>query len=188
MGGTPGEAASLKRSGLPRAPSRREGTNGGCEGGGFSERSPSLALPPEERLAFGLCASTGLVPPERWARFLARLLWSRRLTEPPRPANAGERKVLELAYHQKCHDGANTSWHFCKILQRQPTRRMSAAALSAAVDAHNSNGEHHPSGGTKPAEAHKPNASRSSGEGVWGRGASLREAASPPESPVTSRL
>ena len=24
-----------------------------CEGGGFSERSPSLALPPEERLAFG---------------------------------------------------------------------------------------------------------------------------------------
>ena len=28
-----------------------------------------------------------------------------------------------------------------------------------------------------------PNASRSSGEGVWGRGASLREAASPPEFP-----
>ena len=26
---------------------------GVCEGGGFSERSPSLALPPEERLAFG---------------------------------------------------------------------------------------------------------------------------------------
>ena len=24
-----------------------------CEGGGFSKRSPSLALPPEERLAFG---------------------------------------------------------------------------------------------------------------------------------------
>ena len=36
---------------------------------------------------------------------------------------------------------------------------------------------------TPYAEAHKPNASRSSGEGVWGRGASLREAASPPESP-----
>ena len=30
-----------------------------------------------------------------------------------------------------------------------------------------------------------PNASRSSGEGGWGRGASLREAASPPESPPT---
>ena len=26
-----------------------------CEGGGFSERSPSLALPPEEQLAFELC-------------------------------------------------------------------------------------------------------------------------------------
>ena len=39
------------------------------------------------------------------------------------------------------------------------------------------------SGGTTYAEVLKPNASRSSGEGVWGRGASLREAASPPESP-----
>ena len=39
-------------------------------------------------------------------------------------------------------------------------------------------------GGTKPAEATTPNASRSSGEGGWGRGASLREAASPPESPL----
>ena len=41
----------------------------------------------------------------------------------------------------------------------------------------------HLSGGTNYAEATPPNASRSSGEGVWGRGASLREAASPPESP-----
>ena len=41
----------------------------------------------------------------------------------------------------------------------------------------------HLSGGPPYAEAHKPNASRSSGERVWGRGASLREAASPPESP-----
>ena len=32
----------------------------------------------------------------------------------------------------------------------------------------------------------KPIPSYSSGEGVWGRGASLREAASPPESPQTS--
>ena len=39
------------------------------------------------------------------------------------------------------------------------------------------------SGGTNHAEKYPPNASRSSGEGVWGRGASLREAASPPESP-----
>ena len=38
-------------------------------------------------------------------------------------------------------------------------------------------------GGTNYAEVPKPNASYSSGEGVWGRGASLREAASPPASP-----
>ena len=34
----------------------------------------------------------------------------------------------------------------------------------------------------KSEETHKPIPSRSSGEGVWGRGASLREAASPPVS------
>ena len=46
----------------------------------------------------------------------------------------------------------------------------------------------HLSGGTTYAEATPPNASRSSGEGVWGRGASLREAASPPESPHRKSL
>ena len=35
----------------------------------------------------------------------------------------------------------------------------------------------------KSEETHKPIPSHSSGEGVWGRGASLREAASPPEFP-----
>ena len=59
-----------------------------------------------------------------------------------------------------------------------------AAALSAAVtttkfigDTHNAQAE--------PSRKKRitPTASRSSGEGVWGRGASLREAASPPESP-----
>ena len=39
------------------------------------------------------------------------------------------------------------------------------------------------SGGTNSKEATNPNASRSSGEGVWGGGASLREAASSPASP-----
>ncbi len=37
---------------------------GYCEGGGFSERSPSLALPPEERLAFELRLFSLMVPPE----------------------------------------------------------------------------------------------------------------------------
>ena len=39
----------------------------------------------------------------------------------------------------------------------------------------------HLPGGTKQEKRRTPNATRSSGEGVWGRGASLREAASPPE-------
>ena len=68
-------------------------------------------------------------------------------------------------------------------------RRMSAAALSAAVtttkligDAPNSQAE------PTPKKRSNPNASCSSGEGVWGRGASLREAASSPESPLPSAL
>ena len=44
----------------------------------------------------------------------------------------------------------------------------------------------HLTGGTNYVEVPTSNASRSSGEGVWGRGASLREAASPPESPNAS--
>ena len=40
------------------------------------------------------------------------------------------------------------------------------------------------SGGTNDEGATTSNASRSLGEGVWGRGASLREAASPPEFPL----
>ena len=59
-----------------------------------------------------------------------------------------------------------------------------AAALSAAVTTTKPIGDRaHLSGGTKSEEPYTPNASYSSGEGVWGRGASLREAASPPESP-----
>ena len=67
-----------------------------------------------------------------------------------------------------------------------------AAALSAAVtateligDAPNSQAE------PTPKKRSNPNASYSSEEGVWGSGASLREAASPPESPsqaFTSQL
>ena len=40
----------------------------------------------------------------------------------------------------------------------------------------------------KSAGPHKPIPSRSSGEGVWGGGASLREAASSPESPLVFSL
>ena len=65
----------------------------------------------------------------------------------------------------------------------RPPRRKVAAALSAAVTTtkpirNASTSQAEPSKQKRP----NSNANRSSGEGVWGRGASLREAASPPES------
>ena len=96
-----GEGRFSKEKRLPGPPPEEQNGRGGCEGGGFSERSsatsigaangrlfrlrktamlsrhrrlwlsfPSLALPPEERLAFGLVASTELVPPESRRGFL----------------------------------------------------------------------------------------------------------------------
>ena len=59
-----------------------------------------------------------------------------------------------------------------------------AAALSAAVTTTKLIGDHpHVAWARKSAGTYKPIPSYSSGEGVWGRGASLREAASPPEFP-----
>ena len=43
---------------------------------------PSPGPPPEERLAFELCGSSSLGPPERLVRFPIVWLWSRRLTAP----------------------------------------------------------------------------------------------------------
>ena len=65
------------------------------------------------------------------------------------------------------------------------TRRWQvAAALSARRDHNQAHRRRaHLTGGTNYVEVPTSNASYSSGEGVWGRGASLREAASPPESP-----
>ena len=89
-----------------------------CEGGGFSEEKPppsrslpkrrwgwgdsggeaaslrEAPLPPDPSLPKSGwrsrgCVSSGLVPPERLGRFLAAWLWSRRLTEPPRPCGVG---------------------------------------------------------------------------------------------------
>ena len=62
-----GEAASLREAPLPQTPSS------------------------EERLGIGLCVSSDLCAHAAWVRFLAAWLWSRRLTEPPRPADAGGR-------------------------------------------------------------------------------------------------
>ena len=50
---------------------------------------PLLALPPEERLAFGGRGSSELVPPVRWVRFPAACVSLWRLTEPPRTCGVG---------------------------------------------------------------------------------------------------
>ena len=64
-----------------------------------------------------------------------------------------------------------------------------AAALSAAVTTTKPIEDRlHSTAEPTPKDRPTPNASRSSGEGVWGRGASLREAASPPECPPHLRL
>ncbi len=159
----------------------------GCEGGGFSERSPSLALPPEERLAFGLVVSAELAPPVSWARFLAGWLWSRRLTEPPRPASYRPRRGRRFPKGDR------------KALWSPPQRRNPLRVRRHAPTPHGRGGsvsrrDHNRLAGNRAqlAWAHKfegsvkPIPSYSSGEGVWGRGASLREAASPPESPQNS--
>ena len=68
-----------------------------------------------------------------------------------------------------------------------PKRRKVAAALSAAVTTTPKIRKRaRVSWAHKPKGKRKPIPSRSSGEGVWGGGASLREAASSPESPYTT--
>ena len=62
-----------------------------------------------------------------------------------------------------------------------------AAAPSAAVTTTKLIGDHpHVAWAHKSAETYKPIPSRSSGEGVWGRGASLREAPLPQFRPAPS--
>ena len=59
-------------------------------GGGFSERSPSSPDPFSRRAAgVRVGSSSKLYAPVRWARFPVAWLWSRRLTEPPRPLRCG---------------------------------------------------------------------------------------------------
>ena len=147
---------------------------GVCEGGSFSERSSSLALPPEERLAFGLVASASLVPPERLVRGPVAWLWSRRLTEPPRPCEMGER-TLPPAY------GGYLPFRG-RLYRKRRQKAPSAEGTVSRCD-HNQVYRRH----THP---HRRNqASRTAQlkrqplfgrEGSGGRGASLREAASPP--------
>ena len=86
---------------------------------------------------------------------------------------------METRKYKKIRNAFVTVTDFSML---DPKRRKSAAALSAAVDTTKQQ-ETAPISQAEPSQQKPPtpNASRSSGEGVWGRGASLREAASPPE-------
>ncbi len=89
-----GEAASLREAPLPQTPS------------------------PEERLALSGYAPSGLVPPEGWARVPVAWLWSRRLTEPPRPCGGG--KTAGRARKELC------AWKFySKVVQRGRNQHVS---------------------------------------------------------------
>ena len=66
-----GRGLFLQKSPLPRAPSSKdEGGDAGGEAASLREAPLPQTPTPEERLAFCLCASAGLVPPERWEGFV----------------------------------------------------------------------------------------------------------------------
>ena len=67
---TAGTAASLREAPLPQTPS------------------------PEEWLGIGLCFPSDLCAHASWGRFPVTWLRSRRLTEPPRPANCGFNETI----------------------------------------------------------------------------------------------
>ena len=145
-----------------------------------------------------MCVPPGLCAHVRWARFLVWGLWSRRLTEPPRPMRRGERTPPPACGGHLPFQGRRCSGSLQKFPSAEGAfwiahtslnvsqRWQVAAALSAAVTTTKLIGD----APTFQAEPSKGKGVRQTpaalrGEGVWGRGASLREAASPPESPLS---
>ena len=158
------------------------GWGGFCGRGRFSKRSTSPPDPsPEEWLGIGLSVLLEVCAHASWVWFPVYWLSPRRLTEPPRPANMP--RPFEATHTSKPPLKGEVS----AVGGRRgsvPPHRIGRGGSVSRRD--HSQAYRRPtilSGGATYAEAHKPNASCSSGEGVWGRGASLREAASPPESP-----
>ena len=58
---------------------------------------PLLALPPEEQLGIDLCVPLDSRTHASGCALRSTWLWSRRLTEPPRPANVGERSNHKIS-------------------------------------------------------------------------------------------
>ena len=118
---------------------------GVCEGGGFSERSPSLALPPEERMAFGGVCFCIVGSACECGRSPIGLVESTAADRAAADMQGGECATSRIS--QKSHDGKTVmAFYDSKRLppQREPLcaaahdggyspRRKVAAALSAAV-------------------------------------------------------
>ena len=115
-------------------------------------------------------------------------LWSRRLTEPPRPANVGLRPSIKMS-EPKGWRGRSESCQTGSVHRLAPAGTKSpmlqrSRRLCQPPRPQPSNMEPRSSRrGILYKRKNYSNPSYSSGEGVWGRGASLREAASPPEYP-----
>ena len=177
---------------LPRAPSRR--TDGLGDSGGEAASLREAPLPqtpsPEEQLGIDWSALLKVRTHESWARVPAVWLWSRRLTEPPRPASArNERYVLLLLYPPaaRMRKQPMASRHGLFSIRRPP-RRMSAAALSAAVDSHKLLGDAPTPQAEPTPQKHPPQTPAALRErGVWGeRRFSQRSGLSPQNPPVSS--
>ena len=127
----------------------------------FCRKVPSLALPPLKTMGWGDAGGRG--------RF------SERSASPPRPLSPEERLAFEEVASSERVPPESWACFFC-------FGAVVAAALSAAVTTTYSHRKRAQlAWACKSAGKLKPIPSHSSGAGVWGRGASLREAASPPE-------
>ena len=186
----------MQRSPSPGPPPKRRwgttGDDGGCEGGGFSERSPSLALPPEERLAFELGGFSLLGSACELGRVLCGGLRSRRLIEPPRPSNVGKPanhgEHARIGIYACCGTSTGPQGDASRrevVAPADPQRCMVAAALSAAVTSTKKQGTA-PTSQAEPTPKFRtpPNASRSSGErGLGGEALLSEKRPLPPASP-----
>ena len=148
--------------------------------GRFSERSASPQTPtPEERLGISLTFPPSLRPHASWARFPASWLWSRRLPEPPRPANVGLQPIIGKG-RAKVSKGRSQSRQTGSVLWSCPQARnlasadaahprTVAAALSAAVTSTNSQESTPTSQAEPPTQKHTTQAPATLREGARGR-------------------
>ena len=135
------EGPFLQKSPLPRAPSRKDALGGDSGGEAASLREAPLPQTPspEEQLGISLTFPPNLRPHGSWARFLASWLWSRRLTEPPRPASVGLRYQF-IRGDPKGRWGRSESPHLAsaeaksfRVRRRAPQRLPPQRELSCAA-------------------------------------------------------